>query len=67
MFFAAGQQYELSPQEYLQQNLASSWLLPLLLYVPLAVTLVVGGHALFEPLSSTPVGKSAAKAGRVVS
>jgi ABC-type microcin C transport system permease subunit YejB len=57
MFFAAGQQYELYPQEYLQQNLASSWFLPLLLYVPLAVTMVVGGHALFEPLSSTPVGE----------
>jgi hypothetical protein len=28
------------PQEYLKQNLASSWLLPLLLYVPLALTLV---------------------------
>jgi len=28
---------------------------------------VVGGHALFEPLSSTPVGKCVAKAGRVVS
>jgi hypothetical protein len=40
MFFAAGQQYELCPQEYLQQNLASSWLLPLLLYVPLALTMV---------------------------
>ena len=41
MFFAAGQQYELSPQEYLQHNLASSWLLPLLLYVPLALTLTL--------------------------
>ena len=40
MFFAAGQQYELSPQEYLQHNLASSWLLPVLLYVPLALILV---------------------------
>jgi hypothetical protein len=40
MFFAAGQQYEMPPQEYLEQNLASSWLLPLLLYVPLALTLV---------------------------
>jgi hypothetical protein len=40
MFFAAGQQYALSPQEYLNQNLASSWLLPLLLYVPLALTTV---------------------------
>ena len=41
MFFAAGQQPELSPQEYLNQNLASSWLLPLLLYVPLALTLTL--------------------------
>ena len=41
MFFAAGQQYALSPQEYLNQNLASSWLLPLLLYVPLALTLTL--------------------------
>ncbi len=40
MFFAAGRQYEMPPQEYLKQNLASSWLLPLLLYVPLALTLV---------------------------
>jgi hypothetical protein len=40
MFFAAGQQYEMSPPEYLKQNLVSSWLLPLLLYVPLALTLV---------------------------
>jgi len=43
MFFAAGQQYELSPQEYLQRNLASSWLLPVLLYVPLALILVPRG------------------------
>ena len=35
-----GQQYEMAPQEYLEQNVASSWLLPLLLYVPLALTLV---------------------------
>jgi len=42
-FFAAGQQYELSPQEYLQRNLASSWLLPVLLYVPLALILVPRG------------------------
>jgi hypothetical protein len=63
MFFAAGQY----PPEYLQHNLASSWLLLVLLYVPLALTLVSwGGHALFEPLSSTPAGKSVAKAGRVV-
>ena len=42
-FFAAGQQYELSPQEYLQRNLASSWLLPVLLHVPLALILVPRG------------------------
>ena len=40
VFFASGQQYEVPPQEYLKQNLASSWVLPLLLYVPLALTLV---------------------------
>jgi len=40
MFLAAGQQYEISPQEYLRQNLVSSRLLPLLLYVTLALTLV---------------------------
>ena len=40
MFFAAGQRYEMAPAEYLNQNLASSWLLPLLFYVPLALTLV---------------------------
>ncbi len=44
MFFAAGQQQEMAPQEYLKQNLSSSdgrlpWLLPLL-YVLLALTLV---------------------------
>jgi hypothetical protein len=43
-FFAAGQQQEMAPQEYLKQNLSSSdgrlpWLLPLL-YVLLALTLV---------------------------
>jgi hypothetical protein len=43
-FFAAGQQPEMSPEEYLKQNLGSSdgrlpWLLPLL-YVLLALTLV---------------------------
>jgi len=43
-FFAAGQQPEMAPQEYLKQNLGSSdgrlsWLLPLL-YVLLALTLV---------------------------
>lgn len=43
-FFAAGQQPEMSPQEYLKRNLGSSdgrlpWLLPLL-YVMLAMTLV---------------------------
>jgi hypothetical protein len=43
MFFAAAQQYEMAPQEYLKQNLASSWLLPLLLYLPLALTLVSWG------------------------
>jgi hypothetical protein len=57
MFFAAAQQYEMAPQEYLKQNLASSWLLPLLLYLPLALTLVSwGGHALFEPLSKYASG-----------
>ena len=44
IFFAAGQQPEMAPEEYLKQNLASSggrlpWLLPLL-YVFLALTLV---------------------------
>jgi hypothetical protein len=44
IFFAAGQQPEMSPEEYLKQNLGSSdgrlpWLLPLL-YVFLALTLV---------------------------
>jgi multisubunit Na+/H+ antiporter MnhB subunit len=38
MFFAAAPQYEMSPQEYLKENLVSSWMLPLLLYVPLALT-----------------------------
>lgn len=43
-FFAAGRQAEMSPEEYLRQNLGSnhtalSWLLPLL-YVLLALTLV---------------------------
>jgi hypothetical protein len=43
-FFAAGQQQEMSPEEYLKRNLGSSdgrlpWLLPLL-YVLLALTLV---------------------------
>ena len=41
MFFVAGQRYEMAPAEYLEQNLASSWLLPLLLYVPLALTLTL--------------------------
>jgi hypothetical protein len=45
MFFAAGQQPEMSPQEYLNQNLVSSWLLPLLLYVPLALTTLVSWAA----------------------
>ena len=45
MFFRAGQQPEMSPQEYLKQSLGSEgnslpWLLPLL-YVLLALTLVV--------------------------
>ena len=44
IFFAAGQQPEMAPEEYLKQNLASSggrlpWLLPML-YVFLALTLV---------------------------
>jgi hypothetical protein len=44
IFFAAGQQDEMSPEEYLKRNLGSSdgrlpWLLPLL-YVLLALTLV---------------------------
>ena len=44
IFFAAGQQPEMSPEEYLKRNLGSSdgrlpWLLPLL-YVLLALTLV---------------------------
>jgi hypothetical protein len=45
MFFAAGQQPEIPPQEYLNQNLASSWSLPLLLYVPLALTLTLASWA----------------------
>jgi cytochrome bd-type quinol oxidase subunit 2 len=45
MFFAAGQQNEMSPEEYLKRNLSSStgrlpWLLPLL-YVLLALTLML--------------------------
>src|SRR5262249_11061794 len=39
MFFAAGQRYEMPPLEYLDRNLASSWSLPLVLYMPLALTL----------------------------
>ncbi len=55
MFFAAGQRYEMPPSEYLNQNLASSWLLPLLLRAARVDPGVVGGsHALFEPLSTTP-------------
>jgi hypothetical protein len=46
MFFAAGQQPEMSPQEYLNQNLVSSWSLPLLLYVPLALTNLVSWAAM---------------------
>jgi hypothetical protein len=45
MFFAAGPQYEMSPQEYLKQGLVSSWVLPLLLYVPLALTTLVSWAA----------------------
>jgi hypothetical protein len=42
MFFGARRQYEeLSPQE----NLVSSWMLPLLLYVPLALTTLVSWAA----------------------
>jgi hypothetical protein len=40
MFFTAGQRYEMPPSEYVHQNLASAWPLPVLLYVPLALTLV---------------------------
>ena len=40
MFFGAGPRREMSPQEYLTENLATSWSLPLLLYVPLALSLV---------------------------
>lgn len=46
MFFAAGQRYEMSPAEFLNQNLVSSWLLPLLLYVPLALTTLVSWAAI---------------------
>jgi hypothetical protein len=47
MFFAAGQQTEMAPHEYLSRNLGSSgtslpWLLPLL-YILLALTLVSWG------------------------
>jgi hypothetical protein len=45
MFFAAGQQPEMSPQEYLKQHLVSPWLFPLLLYVPLALTTLVSWAA----------------------
>jgi hypothetical protein len=45
MFFAAGPQYEMSPQEYVNQNLVSPWMLPLLLYVPLASTTLVSWAA----------------------
>jgi hypothetical protein len=45
MFVAAGPQYEMSPQEYLKQSLVSSWMLPLLLYVPLALTTLVSSAA----------------------
>jgi hypothetical protein len=39
-FFVAGRRLEMPPAQYLQENLASSWLLPLLLYAPLALTAV---------------------------
>jgi hypothetical protein len=39
VFPAAGQRYEMPPAEYLSQN-ATAWVLPLVLYVPLALTLV---------------------------
>jgi hypothetical protein len=46
MFVGAGPQYEeMSPQEYLKQNLVSSWMLPLFLYVPLALTTLVSWAA----------------------
>jgi membrane protease YdiL (CAAX protease family) len=39
VFLAAGRRYEVPPAEYLNQN-ATAWVLPLVLYVPLALTLV---------------------------
>jgi len=51
-FFAAGQQPEMSPQEYLKQHLVSSWLLPLLVYVPLALTLTLVSWAAMRDSSS---------------
>ena len=49
MFFAAGQQpEEMSPQEHL----VSSWMLPLLLYVPLASTLTLVSWAAATRCSS---------------
>jgi hypothetical protein len=40
MFLVAGRRLEMPSALYLQENVASSWLLPLVLYVPLALTLV---------------------------
>ncbi len=40
MFLVAGRRLEMPPALYLQENVASSWLLPFVLYVPLALTLV---------------------------
>jgi hypothetical protein len=46
MFVAAAEPYEeMSPQEYLNQNLVSSWVLPLLLYVAFALTTMVSSWA----------------------
>ena len=59
LFFGAGQQPEMAPQEYLRRNLGSSttslpWLLPLL-YVLLALTLVLWvGHAALQPHPARP-------------
>jgi hypothetical protein len=40
IFLVAGERLEMPPAQYLERNIASSWLLPLVLYVPLALTLV---------------------------
>jgi hypothetical protein len=45
MFFAVGERPEMAPQEYLERNLVSWWSLPLLLYVPLALTTLVSWAA----------------------